>query len=86
MSDVLIETFTSIMEKILENSRNFTESEEWGDLLLLLTSEPCQCQLAFLMFLQEKFIEEALLRNGAVESLQTTVCQEFGYVGPVVNK
>lgn len=85
MLDILIETFTSIVEKILENSGNFTESEERGD-LLLLTSGPCQCQLAFFVFLQQKFIEEALLWNGTVESLQTTVCQEFGYVGPIVSK
>lgn len=89
MPEVLIETFACIMKKILENSRDLTESEEGADLLLLillLTSEPCQGQFAFFMFLQEKFIEETFLRNGTVESLQTTVGQEFIYVCPIVNK
>lgn len=89
MSEVLVETFACIMEKILEDSGDLTESEERAGLLLLLvllTGEPCRGPLAFLMFLQEKLIEETLLRNGTVESLQTTICQEFRYVGPIVNK
>lgn len=89
MSEVLIETFACIMKKILENSGDLTESEEGGHLLLLvllLTRGPCQSQFAFFMFLQEKFIEETFLRNGAVESLQTTVGQELIYVSPIVNK
>lgn len=89
ISEVLVETFACIMKKILENSGDLTESEEGADLLLLillLTSESCQGQFAFFMFLQEKLIEETFLRNGTVESLQTTVGQEFIDVSPVVNK
>lgn len=78
------------MKKIFQDLGDFKQSEARPSIPYLNVSRPRRSSwehyLFLFVFLQEEFIQEALLTHTAVEFLETVVSHKLGQVHPIVHK
>lgn len=91
---LLVKAFAGVMQKVFQHFGDLKQGEAGLPVTLLTRVMPrrtgrpgsAQQKLLLLVLLQEQVVEEALLRHGPVELLQTAVGQELAQVHAVLHK